>query len=232
MESERIGIAGFRSSAGPLSLEPVSLEPVSFEFEGGAAAVPGPGDRGGAAASLPNHPPATRFRPTPRPALPGGRRSRGVPMRIEKSEGIGIAGFRSPADPASPAPVFLGVEGVAAAVPGPGDRGGAAASLPNHPPTTRFRPTPRPALPGGGRPRGVPMRIDRIGIAGFRGSADSMSFAPGALELGAGPAAIVGPNGCGRSGSADPEPPSPDPNPGRRRSGGRSPEGAALVKSR
>ena len=146
-------------------------------------------------------------------------------MRIERIE---IAGFRGSADSGSFAPGRFGLEGGAAAVPGPGDRGGAAPSLPNHPPATRFR----PALPGGRRSRGVPMRIDRIGIAGFRGSADSMSFAPGALELGAGPAAIVGPNGCGRSGSADPEPPSPDPNPGRRRSGGRSPEGAALVKSR
>lgn len=72
MESERIGITGFRSSAGPLS-----LEPVSFEFQGGAAAVAGPGDRGGAAASLLNHPPATRFRPTPR------RRSREGAARVE-----------------------------------------------------------------------------------------------------------------------------------------------------
>ena len=76
------------------------------------------------------------------------------------------------------------------------------------------------------------MKIERIEIAGFRGSADSMSFAPGSLELEGGGAANVGPNGCGRSGSVAPEPPSPDPNPGRRRSGGRSPEGAALVESR
>ena len=76
------------------------------------------------------------------------------------------------------------------------------------------------------------MKSERIGIAGFRGSADSMSFAPGSLELEGGGAAIVGPNGCGRSGSADPEPPSPDPDPGRRPRGRGLREGAALVESR
>ena len=76
------------------------------------------------------------------------------------------------------------------------------------------------------------MKIERIEIAGFRGSTDSASFAPGRFGLDGGAVASVGPNGCGRSGSADPEPPSPDRNPGCRRSGRRSPEGAARVNSR
>ena len=203
MKIERIEIAGSRGSAVPGSLE----------FEGGAIAILGPGDRGGAAASIPSHPPTTRLRSTRRPVHPGGHRSREVPMKIERIE---IAGFRCFADPASLAPGSLGLRGAAAAIVGPGDRGGAAASIPNHPPATRFRQTSRPVLPAGRRSREVPMESGRIETAGFRSSVDPVS-----LEYRGGAAAVVGSGGCGRSGSVETGPPFRAPVPGQRRGGGR-----------
>ena len=74
------------------------------------------------------------------------------------------------------------------------------------------------------------MKSERIGIGGFRGSADPAFFAavsldPVLLGFEGGAATIFGAGGCGRSGVADPEPPSPGPNPERRRPGRRLREG-------
>ena len=241
MKSERIGIAGFRSSTDPAFFDAVSLDavpdPVSLGFEGGAG-----GDQRLRAercrrARTPLPGPESR---APRPALAGGGGSREVPM---KSERVGIAGFRSSAGPAFfdavsldavPDPVSLGFEGGA----GGGQRLRAERCRRARTPLRGLEsraPMRRPALAGGGGSREVPMKNERVGIAGFRSSADPaffdavsldpVSLEPVSLGFEGGAASIDGAGGCGRSGVADPERPSPGPNPERRRLGRRLREG-------
>ena len=73
MKNERVGTAGFRSSADPaffgaVSLDPVSLESVSLRFEGVATAIGGAGGCGRSGVADPEPP-----SPDPNPERPGRR---------------------------------------------------------------------------------------------------------------------------------------------------------------